>query len=115
MNKSIKLSERILAAISYVLFFPSFKIILTERRKNNYLAFHAARSFLLWIAFLVSIVLLKTVVHFLARNLGLYFLGKSIALYAFIFWAYTIYCGYKVMRDQDINIPFINYSADRLA
>jgi len=115
MDKELKLTDKILIAASYVFAFPSLYMILSEKRKDRQLAFHAAQALLLWLLIAALLVILRIVVNFVLSSVNIPLLDRVTGLAAFIFWLYGVYCAALFLQGKDVKIPLIAPLADRLA
>lgn len=104
-----------LVVSSYLLFFPSFSVILTDRRMNEQLAFHAGQSMLLWLSMIIFTVALKALAAWGSAYADMSFLGVFSGVLFFVFWLYTLKCSFVFLMGKKVNIPVISYISDRLA
>ncbi|MFA5098550.1 MAG: hypothetical protein WC490_08045 [Candidatus Margulisiibacteriota bacterium] len=111
----ITLWEKVIAASGYVLFFPTFSIILTDRRRNGVLALHAAQGFLLWIFILAGMILLRLGVNQAMLGSDVPYLDKSVTVFFMFFWLYSIKCSFLFLMGKKVNIPLISTISAGLA
>jgi len=114
-KQKITFYERLLVVFSYVLFFPSFSIILTDRRMNEQLAFHAGQAMFLWLFMILVIIVLKALAAFGSAYVNMSFLGVFSGVLFFVFWLYTLKCSFVFLMGKKVNIPFISNISDRMA
>lgn len=107
--------ERLLVVFSYVLFFPAFNIIFTERRRNEELAFHAGQAMFLWIFIILVIASIRIVLGLIFPEADIAFAGYFVAFLSFILWAYAVKCSFVFLMGKKVVIPVISYISDRLA
>jgi hypothetical protein len=114
-NNQLSFYEKTLVVFSYVLFFPSFSIILTDRRMNEQLAFHAGQAMFLWLFMILVIIVLKALAAFGSAYVNMSFLGVFSGVLFFVFWLYTLKCSFVFLMGKKVNIPFISNISDRMA
>ncbi len=112
--KMIRNEDRIIAACSYIFFFPALYLALTDRRKIPFDATHAAQSILLWTAFAAIYILLRIIYAFLSGVW--YFILYDLLIKAahISMWGYAIYRGFLALNDQKVDIPYISNFAKKL-
>ena len=115
MDNNIKLPDRVLIASSYVFAFPSLYIILSEKRKETALAFHAAQAMFLWMFIAAALVFLRIGVNYILSNINIPLLDKLVGFVSFILWLYAVYCAILFLLGKDVKIPLITQLTNRLA
>lgn len=120
MNKTnlevnLNVSDKILIFLSYIIFLPSLYIILTEKRKNHEMAFHASQSFLLWIAIFLLVIILRKAVFAILSVISIPYFYLLNEVFFFAAWAYCFYCAFLYILNKKVDIPMISKISDRLA
>ncbi len=111
----ISFYERLLVVLSYILFFPAFNIIFTERRRNEELAFHAGQAMFLWMSMIFVVASLRISLGIIFPEADIAFAGYFVSLLSFVFWAYAIKCSFMFLMGKKVLIPVISDISDRLA
>jgi len=107
--------EKMLVVLSYILFFPSFNIIFTDRRMNEQMAYNAAQAMLLWMLFIISMIAVKAATAAGSVYMNMSLLGRASSVMFFLFWIYMLKCSFVFLMGKKVNIPFISDISDRLA
>lgn len=107
--------ERLLIVFSYILFFPSFSIIFTDRRRDEQMAFHAGQAMFLWLGFFAAMIALKALAAAGSLHMNMSFLGRMSGVLFFVFWLYTLKCSFVFLMKKNVRIPLISNLSDRLA
>jgi len=94
--------------MAYLFFVPSIYIILTDERKNQFNAFHAAQSLMLWIILFIIFKMIRVINIFIIHFLP----STTIAL---IFWSTTVFFAFSTFFDKPFDIPVISKAAKWLA
>lgn len=103
-----------MATLSYLFFVPSLYVILTDKRKSDYNALHAAQAFTFWGAFIMFYLLTRSFYLFLLsyKLIGYVpFVLKSIYL---VVWVYAAYCGILAWQKKQFRIPLVSNIAGKL-
>ncbi|GEM_PF-6018262 len=107
--------EKMLVVLSYILFFPSFNIIFTDRRMNEQMAYNAAQAMFLWMLFIISMIAVKAAAAAGSAYMDMSLLGRASSIMFFFFWIYMLKCSFVFLMGKKVNIPFISDISDRLA
>ena len=101
------LTEKQLAAGAYVFGVPALYIILTKYRYNKFLSFHAAQAFVLWVLWFLMLIGVRLGFNFL-WNLGFFWLLDPLAFWInCLLWFLMAFCGYRVYKGIDFEIPVV--------
>ena len=114
-NSQLSFSEKALIVFSYILFFPIFNIILTDRRMNEQLAFHAGQAMFLWLFMIIVMVILKILAAWGSVYVNMSFLGIFSGILFFVFWLYALKCSFVFLMGKKVSIPVVSDISDRLA
>ncbi|MFA5104999.1 MAG: hypothetical protein WC527_07495 [Candidatus Margulisiibacteriota bacterium] len=114
-NNQLSFSEKALVVFSYILFFPSFSIIFTDRRMDEQLAFHGGQAMFLWLFMIIVVVALKALAAWGSVYIDVSFLGIFSSILFFAFWLYVLKCSFVFLMGKSVNIPVISNISDRLA
>ena len=115
MKTELNFQDKALVFASYILFFPSLYLIMTEKRKKEEIGFHSAQALLLWIAiFLIVIFVRKLTFTILAFVSIPYFYMINEMLFAAL-WVYCLYCALLFAMGKEVKIPLISKISDRIS
>lgn len=114
-RKDMSFYERLLVFLSYLLFFPVFSILFTERRHNVRMAYNAAQAMFLWCFFIAVMICLKAAAAAGSAYADMSLVGRSSGVLYFIFWIYMLKCSFVFLMGKKADIPLISDIADRLA
>lgn len=93
------MKNKTLAAAAYVFFIPSLYIVLTGRRKSEFVGFHGGQALVLW----VFIFFFFFLARFLVNLAWLFFYIPHLewveALAGLGGWMYAVYCGLRAYRE----------------
>jgi uncharacterized membrane protein len=112
---TLNYEDKVLAAGAYAFFIPSLYIILTKKRRNKLLAFHAAQALLLWLSILLIFILLRTSLSLIWVLAYLPFLEWLANLVRLLILAYALYCGSRIFMEEKYRIPYLNFLAEALS
>lgn len=114
-ENKFSLGDKVLIASSYCFALPSLYIILSEKRKNEKLAFHASQALLLWIAIIIMLVLIRLFVYFVLSNFNVPLLDKLPGFASFVFWLYAVYRAISFLLGKNARMPLITFLSEKLA
>ena len=114
-REDLSFYERMLVVLSYLLFFPVFSILFTERRQNVRMAYNAAQAMFLWCFFVAVMICLKAAAAAGSAYADMSLVGRSSGVLFFFFWIYMLKCSFVFLMGKKADIPFISDIADRLA
>ncbi|MCX5750574.1 MAG: hypothetical protein NT099_02705 [Candidatus Saganbacteria bacterium] len=100
-------NEKTLAAAAYLFGVPALYIILTDLRNNKYLSFHAAQAGLLWLSWIVAIVVVRILFSLIWLLFYAWPLDPLAFLVNLVIWGYIAFCGYRVYKGIDFEVPYI--------
>ncbi|OGC07732.1 hypothetical protein A2526_00245 [candidate division WOR-1 bacterium RIFOXYD2_FULL_36_8] len=106
--KNLENKNPILCATAYLFFMPTLYIILTDRRKNKYNAFHASFALILWMVLITIFMLIRAI-----NMLAIASLQTNFA--SLLLWAVTIPFSLFAFFDKTIEIPIFSKIAGFLA
>jgi uncharacterized membrane protein len=109
----LSIGDRLLAALSYCLIIPAFYVVLTEKRKNKYLAHHSAQALFYWIFITIMLIILRTLLNVLLSNYNLTFMNGFSEAVSFLSWIYSLYCAYLAARNEDFRIPLVSIISEK--
>lgn len=107
-------SDKILIVAGYLFWFPSFYIILSDKRKNKTAALHASQAMMLWILLIFFILIMKILFNFILSIFHLHFLYAIFEMLPFLFWLYCVYCAGMFMVNREFEIPVITDVSKKL-
>ena len=101
--------------VQNILFIPALYTILTEKRKNEYLALHASQALFYWTFSFILLVLIRTAVdHVMVRSyIRPFELILPTAMWTI--WLYSLYCTLLALLGRQINIPLVSDLSKRVA
>ena len=108
MDEKIGFFDRLTAAAAYLLFFPALYIILTEKRKKEYLALHGCQALFYWLLSFFILVAIRIGVDCVMTRVYIRPLELVLPLTMWAIWLYCIYCSLLALLGRQINIPMIS-------
>ena len=115
LHKSeVTLKDKVLSSLAYFIVLPAFFIILTDRRKKSFLAFHAAQVLVYWSFVSFTYFLVKILVVSLLSNVNIPLLSYLPSMVFYIAWAYSFYCAFLAISSGAFKIPYLGEIAERL-
>lgn len=115
MNEQISFFERLLAAAAYLLFIPALYVILTERRKNEYLALHASQALFYWTFSFILLVAIRIAVDYVMVRTYIRPLESILPVAMWTVWLYSLYCFFLAILGRQINIPLVSAISKKVA
>jgi len=115
MEEDIRFFDRVNAALSYAFFFPALYIILTEKRKKEYLALHSSQALFYWV---FSFVLLVAVRYSIDHVMTLVYIRPfeiMLPLLMWLIWLYALWCAFLALLGRQVNTPLVSGLAGRVA
>ncbi|MFA4906023.1 MAG: hypothetical protein WC645_05925 [Candidatus Margulisiibacteriota bacterium] len=112
---TLNYEDKVLAAGAYAFFIPSLYVILTKKRRNKLLAFHAAQALFLWMGILLAFILLRLILNLIWALAYLPFLEWLANLVRLLILSYAFYCASRVFLEEKYRIPMINVPAENLS
>ena len=115
MNEHISFFDRLTAAAAYLLFIPALYIILTEKRKNEYLALHASQALFYWTFSFVILVAIRIAVDYIMVRVYIRPFEVILPAVMLAIWIYSLYCSFLAVLGRQINIPLVSAVAKKVA
>ena len=115
MDEDIRFFDRINAALSYAFFFPALYIILTEKRKKEYLALHSSQALFYWVfSFILLLSIRASLDYIMVRA---YIRPFEMVLPVLIrgIWLYSLYCAFLSLLGRQVNIPIVSSLSKKVA
>lgn len=100
-----KFSDKALAALAYILWIPSLYIVLTEKRRQEFVGFHGGQALIMWSAIYVIFFAVRFLVNLVWSYYYLPFLNLLEVLTGALFYGYALYCGYRCFLGQSFKLP----------
>ena len=94
------MKDKLLAAAAYVFWIPSLYIVLTEKRKEEFLGQHGARALFLWVKIFIAFFALRFLVNLIWRLAYLPNLDWIETAAAALLWGYAAYQGVRAARGE---------------
>ena len=99
------MKDKTLASLAYILWIPSLYIVLTEKRRDEFVGFHGGQALILWSAIFIIFFAVRFVVNLVWSFYYLPFLDVIEVLTGSLFYCYALYCGYRSFLGQTFKIP----------
>jgi len=115
MNEHISFYDRLTAAAGYLLFIPALYVILTEKRKNEYLALHASQALFYWTFSFVILVAIRIAVDYLMVRVYIRPFELILPIFMWAVWLYSLYCTFLAVLGREINIPIVSAVSKKVA
>lgn len=97
-------NSRLLVALAYIFWIPSLYIVLSEKRKEEFVGFHGGQAFLLWLVIFVAFFATRGLVNFIWSFYYWPYLDWLEILVAFVLWGYAVYCGIRSYQGINFKI-----------
>ena len=94
-----------LSALAYIFWIPSLYIVLTEKRKEEFVGFHGGQALLLWTAIFILFFAVRFLVNLIWSVYYVPYLDLLEVLAGAAMWGYAVYCSYRSFRGQTFKIP----------
>ena len=101
----MRLNDKIFVSSAYLFGIPALYIVLTERKKEDYLGAHGQQAFWLWIWFLIIFFSLRFFINLIWGFFYIPYLEKSEVLAAFLLGGYAVFCAYRSFKGVKFTIP----------
>ncbi|MFA5098004.1 MAG: hypothetical protein WC490_05185 [Candidatus Margulisiibacteriota bacterium] len=108
MDEDIRFFDRINAAFSYAFFFPALYIILTEKRKKEYLALHSSQALFYWVFSFVLLILVRSGTDHIMSLVYIRPFEIVLPLLMWLIWLYALWCAFLVLLGRQVNIPLVS-------
>ena len=115
MKEDISFFDRLTASAAYLLFFPALYMILTEKRKDEYLALHSSQALFYWIFSLILLVVLRSGIDYVMAHIYIRPFELILPLLMWGIWLYAVWCAFLVLLGRQVNIPLISGLAGKAA
>ena len=115
MNEHISFFERLTAASGYLLFIPALYVILTEKRKNEYLAINASQALFFWTFSFVLLVAIRMAVDYIMVRVYIRPFELILPLTMWAILLYSLYCSFLAVLGRQVNIPLVSGIAKKVA
>jgi uncharacterized membrane protein len=99
------MKDKTLAALAYALWIPSLYIVLTPRRRAEYLGFHGGQALLLWTGIFVIFFTVRFLVNLIWSVFYIPFLDTLEVVTGTALWGYALYCGYRCLVGIEFRLP----------
>lgn len=99
------MKDKTLAALAYILWVPSLYIVLTDKRKKEFIGFHGGQALVLWTAIFLTFFALRFSVNLLWSFYYIPYLDLLEVLFASAAYGYAISCGYRSRQGEVFKIP----------
>ena len=107
MNEHISFFERLTAAAGYLLFFPALYVILTEKRKNEYLALHSSQALFYWAFSFILLLAIRIAVDYVMVRTYIRPFESILPITMWGIWLYSLYCCFLALLGRQISIPLV--------
>ena len=87
-----------LAALAYILWIPSLYIVLSEKRKGEFIGFHGGQALLLWTGIFITFFAVRLLVNLIWGFYYIPYLDLVEVLAASGLWGYAFYRGLRAYR-----------------
>ena len=115
MNEQISFFDRLTAAAGYLLFIPALYIILTEKRKNEYLALHSSQALFYWTFSFITLVAIRSGVDHVMTRVYIRPFEIILPFTMWAIWLYSLYCSFLAVLGRQVNIPLVSGIAKKVA
>src|SRR3989339_603779 len=99
------MNDKLLAALSYVTWVPSLYIVLTDRRRQDYVGWHGCQALKLWSWIFVIFFGYRWLLNLLWTIFYIPYSEYTEFLLGLGLWIYAAYCGYRAYQKTDFQIP----------
>jgi len=100
------MKDKTLAASAYIFAIPSLYIVLTEKRRDEFIGYHGAQALRLWTFFCIIFFVLRFLVNLLWSFIYIPYLDLLEIFAALAFWIYALYCGLRSYRGEKFDLFF---------
>ena len=88
-----------------MLWIPSLYIVLSEKRKGEFIGFHGGQALLLWTGIFVIFFAVRLLVNLIWSFFYIPYLDLIEVLVAFGLWGYALYCGLRAYQGLTFELP----------
>ncbi len=99
------MKDKTLAALAYVLWIPSLYIVLTEKRRQEFIGYHGGQALIMWSAIFVIFFAVRFLVNLVWSFLYIPYLDTLEVLTGALGYGYALYCGYRCLLGQTFKLP----------
>lgn len=100
-----KLSDRFLAAAAYIFWVPSLYIVLTDKRRAEFIGFHGGQALILWTVIFIIFFAVRFLVNLIWSVFYIPYLDIIEILTGASLYGYAVYCGWRAYQGADFKIP----------
>ncbi|MDD5594264.1 MAG: hypothetical protein PHG97_05955 [Candidatus Margulisbacteria bacterium] len=97
--------DKTLAALAYVLWIPSLYIVLTEKRRDEFVGFHGSQALVLWTGIFIVFFAVRFLVNLIWSFFYVPYLDVLEILTGTVLYGYALYCGYRCYQGLSFRIP----------
>jgi len=101
----MRLNDKIFASSAYLFGIPALYIVLTEKKKEDYLGYHGQQALLLWVWFFILFFSLRFLINLVWSFFYIPYLEKTEVLLAVLMVGYVLFCAYRSFNGQKFKIP----------
>jgi uncharacterized membrane protein len=101
-----KISEKVLVSLAYGLWIPSLYIVLTPKRRDDFLGRHGSQALLLWTASFIIFFAVRFLVNLIWSVFYIPFLDTLEVMTGAGLWGYALYCGYRAYVGIEFSLPY---------
>ena len=94
-----------LAALAYIAWIPAIYIVLTEKRREDFVGFHGAQALLLWMIIFISFFGTRFLVNLVWNFIYIPYLDLLEVIVGMGMWGYAVTCGIRCAQGLTFNIP----------
>ncbi|MDD4179380.1 MAG: hypothetical protein PHH14_04970 [Candidatus Margulisbacteria bacterium] len=99
------MNNKTLAAAAYILWIPSLYIVLTEKRKEDFVGFHGGQALILWTLIFLAFFLTRALVNLVWSVIYIPYLDLLEIMVASVAWGYAVACGIRSYQGAMFKIP----------
>jgi len=108
MENQISNDSKLLAGVSYAFGLPAIYVLLTDKRKEEFLFFHSAQAMILWIGIVLIWMLMRILLVIIWNVIYIPFLDNLVSLIGFAIWLFAVRFGYMAFKGRYFKIPYIS-------
>lgn len=99
------MKDKMLAALAYILWVPSLYIVLTDKRKEEFVGFHGGQALVLWTMIFIIFFALRFLVNLAWSFYYIPYLDLLEVLFASAAFGYAVSCGCRSYQGEVFKIP----------
>jgi hypothetical protein len=93
-------NSKLLAAAAYICWLPSLFIVLTDRRKDEFVGRHGCQALLLWTIIFLAFFAVRAFINFVWSVIYVPFLDSLEVIAASLMWGYAVTCGFRAAQGE---------------